>query len=75
MTTERTETLLQEIRDAQREHLDLYREAFANQQASIQSQQEAIAYQKRMVRVGLLIILPVLALVVGLIIWITLSFL
>ncbi len=74
MTGERSEALFQDIRDAQREHLELYKEALANQQPSIEKQQEAIEYQRRMIRVGFRIILPVLAFVVGVIIWLMLNF-
>lgn len=75
MDSERTEALLREIRDAQREHLDLYRRAVARQEASIEHQREAIAYQRRAMRLGLVIVLPVLALVIGLLLWLLLSYL
>jgi hypothetical protein len=44
---ERAIQLLQEIRDQQREHLDLYREAVKNQAASIRMQAEAVGMQRR----------------------------
>ena len=69
MDTDGVERLLGEIRDLNREHLDLYKEALDNQRKSIQSQTEAIAHQKRMMRMATVIVFPMLALVVGVLIW------
>lgn len=74
METDRVEKVLEEIRDAQREHLELYKKAFDNQLESVQNQQEAIAYQRRMFKRLTLVILPVIAFVVGILIWLLASF-
>ena len=73
METDRAVKLLEEIRDTQKEHLELYKQAFANQKESVENQQEAIAYQRTMFKRVTLVILPVIAFVVGLIIWIMAS--
>ena len=44
---ERVVQLLEEIRDQQREHLELYREAVKNQAASLGMQAEAVRMQRR----------------------------
>ena len=73
MENERSERLLEEIRNLQREHLDLYKQAFENQRRSVEAQREAIAYQKRMGRRLSAIVLPVLALVIALAAWLFVS--
>ena len=73
METDRAVKLLEEIRDAQKEHLELYKQAFVNQKESVQNQQEAITYQRTMFKRVTLVILPVIAFIVGLIIWIMAS--
>jgi hypothetical protein len=60
---ERAIRLLEEIRDQQREHLELYREAVKNQEASIRMQAEAVKMQRSAVtRVVPSIIILVIAL-------------
>ena len=69
----RISKLLEEIRDLQSEHLALYRTALETQQESVRSQREAIAFQRIMMKRLSLIILPVLAFVIGLVIWLVLQ--
>ncbi len=69
MPNERTDALLEEICDLHREHLDLYREALANQTSSIAQQRAAIAYTRRFGRLAMFVVLPALAFVLGLLIW------
>ena len=47
---ERAIRLLEEIRDQQREHMDLYRQAVLRQDESIRMQAEAVALQRRVIR-------------------------
>ena len=54
--------LLEEIRDSHREHLELYRGALLNQEASIRMQAEAVAMQRRaMTRIIPAIVLLIVA--------------
>ena len=69
METGRVEELLEEIRDLKTAHLDLYRDALANQRGSIRIQEEAVRHQRLMMRVATVVVLPLLALVVGVLIW------
>jgi len=65
---ERAIRLLEEIRDQQREHLELYREAVKNQEGSIRMQAEAVAMQRAAMRrliPAILVIVIVLVLIWG----------
>ncbi len=66
--------LLEEIRDLQREHLAAYREALENQRRSIAQHEEAIAFSRRMILRIVWVAIPAIAILVGLIVWITLEF-
>ena len=69
METGRIEELLEEIRDLKTAHLDLYRDALENQRGSIRIQEEAVRQQRRMMKVATVVVLPLIALVVGVLIW------
>ena len=66
--------VLEEMRDVQRRHLELYEQAVRNQEDSIRAQQEAIRFQKESMRRVMLVALPLIAIVLGLILWLTLAF-
>jgi len=66
--------ILQDIRDVQREHFELYQTAVKNQEESIRAQQEAIRFQKTSMRRVTLIALPLIAIVLGVLLWLTLAF-
>lgn len=66
--------VLQEIRDVQRKHFDLYQEAVRNQEESIRAQQEAIRFQKVSMQRVSLIAVPLIAIVLGLLLWLMLAF-
>lgn len=60
MTDDRTYQLLLEIRDLQRQHVELYREALANQTQALKRQEEAIAFQRSRMRLLSVVLLPVI---------------
>ena len=66
--------VLEEIRDVQRRHFELYERAVANQEASIRAQEEAIRFQKSSMRRVMLVALPLIAIVLGLLFWLMLVF-
>jgi hypothetical protein len=57
--------LLEEIRDQQREHLELYRAAVRRQEESIRMQEEAIGLQRRVIRR----IIPAILVLAVLLLW------
>jgi hypothetical protein len=57
---ERTVELLTEIRDLQRIHLERYEEALHNQSESIETQRDAIDYQKRTIRRVMMALIPLI---------------
>lgn len=74
MSDERVIQVLEEIRDTQRSHFELYQEAVRNQEESIRQQQEAIRFQKSVTKRMLLVVVPLIAIVLGLLLWLTLTF-
>lgn len=66
--------VLEEIRDVQHRHFELYERAVANQEASIRAQEEAIRFQKSSMRRVMLVALPLIAIVLGLLLWLMLVF-
>ncbi|MDX1394706.1 MAG: hypothetical protein R3195_09945 [Gemmatimonadota bacterium] len=66
--------VLEEIRDVQRRHFELYQKAVANQEASIRAQEDAIRFQKSSMRRVMLVALPLIAIVLGLLLWLMLAF-
>lgn len=66
--------VLEEIRDTQARHFELYQEAVRNQEESIRAQQEAIRFQKVTTRRLMFGLVPLIAIVLGLILWLTLVF-
>jgi hypothetical protein len=74
MSDERVIRILEEIRDTQRRHFELYQEAVRNQEESIRQQQEAIRFQKVVTRRMLLGGVPLIAIVLGLLLWLMLTF-
>ena len=71
---ERVLEVLEDMRDTQRRHFELYQEAVRNQEESIRQQQEAIRFQKTVTRRILFLALPLIAVVLGLLFWVTLTF-
>ncbi|MDH3734952.1 MAG: hypothetical protein OEU54_15590 [Gemmatimonadota bacterium] len=71
---ERVIEVLEEIRDTQRQHFELYQEAVRNQEESIRAQQEAIRFQKVTTRRLMFGLIPLIAIVLGLLLWLTLAF-
>lgn len=62
--------VLEDIRDTQKRHFELYQEAVQNQERSIQAQEEAIRYQKASMRRVQMIALPLIAIVLALMFWV-----
>jgi len=73
MNDDRIVELLTEIRDLQQRHFDTYRTAVKNQEESIRAQKEAIAFQKTTTRRLTLGLIPIVAIVLGLTLWLMLA--
>lgn len=71
--TDRIIEVLEEIRDTQRRHFELYQEAVRNQEDSIRAQHEAIRFQKVTTRRLMFGLLPLIAIVLGVLLWLSLA--
>ncbi len=72
MDDDRIVRLLEEIRDLQSRHVANHEEALRNQRESIDSQQKAIRYQRKVTRRLLITLVPVAALLVITVVWLLL---
>jgi hypothetical protein len=65
MADEEVVNVLREIRDLQKMHIELYKNALSNQQAAIEMQKNAVRRQKFSVAVLLIIVFVCVALLVA----------
>ena len=61
--------LLTEIRDMERESLELQRDQATRVQASLRTQEEAVARQRAALRVALVLTVVLVAMIVPLLVW------
>lgn len=73
MDDDRAIEILEDIRDVQRRHFEAYQQAVRNQEESIRQQAEAIRFQKVTTRRLALALIPLFAILLGLVLWLLLG--
>jgi len=73
MNEDRVVEILEEIRDVQRRHFEAYEQAVRNQEESIRQQREAIRFQRVTTRRLMIVLIPLLAIALGLVLWLVLG--